>query len=171
MVVGLVMEGYQEYQNWVLDTYGDVSRTKTITLRKCTRILRVLRGEEAACAENSKFRFWVRNKGFRETAPTGYLYSPADRIQGRNSPQLTLYVPSGNKVCEDRFIKILRLLRMHYRLYRGLQGGFIWSCKLTCESWHEGSHLGSKIVFRRPIIRKSGPPNTDISESCALSWC
>lgn len=92
------MDGYEGYQEWVVSTYGDLSRTKTITLRKCARILRVLHGEETACAENSKFRFWVRNKGFRDCAPPGYLWRPADSIRGRHAPEMELYVPSGNKV-------------------------------------------------------------------------
>lgn len=93
------MDGYEGYQDWVINTYGDLSRTKTITLRKCARIRRVLRGEETASAENSKFRFWVRNKGFRDCAPSGYQWRPADRIICRHGSEMELYVPSGNKVC------------------------------------------------------------------------
>lgn len=87
------------YQPWVLKTYGDLSRTKTISLKKYTRILSILHGQESFSAENSKFRFWVRNKGFRISPPDGYVFRPADKIVGRfGCGSEDLYVPSSNKV-------------------------------------------------------------------------
>ncbi|KAK3930396.1 Nucleolar protein 4 [Frankliniella fusca] len=72
------------YQPWVILTYGDAAKTKTITLSKYARIVRTLRGEEVNSAENSKFRFWVRSKGFRLGAPEpdGHPRKPADDILG-----------------------------------------------------------------------------------------
>lgn len=90
---------YEVYQPWVIKTYGDMAKTKTITVKKYSRILRVLRGEEANSAENSKFRFWVKSKGFHIGRPEDYESKPADRIVGRhtvfasgNDP--SLYVPT-----------------------------------------------------------------------------
>lgn len=71
------------YQPWVIRTYGDSAKTKTVTLRKYSRILRALRGEEANQADSSKFRFWVKAKGFHVGAPEGYEPKPADAIVGR----------------------------------------------------------------------------------------
>ncbi|XP_012232808.2 serine-rich adhesin for platelets [Linepithema humile] len=90
---------FTAYQPWVIKTYGDLAKTKTITIKKYARILRTLRGEEANSAENSKFRFWVKNKGFHIGQPDGYDAKPADRIIGRHavtSPGLDppLYVPA-----------------------------------------------------------------------------
>ena len=87
------------YQPWVIKTYGDLAKTKTITIKKYARILRTLRGEEVNSAENSKFRFWVKSKGFHIGQPEGYDAKPADRIIGRHavsSPGLDppLYVPT-----------------------------------------------------------------------------
>ncbi|KAJ8680955.1 hypothetical protein QAD02_016742 [Eretmocerus hayati] len=87
------------YQPWVIKTYGDLAKTKTITIKKYARILRTLRGEEVNSAENSKFRFWVKSKGFHVGQPEGYEAKPADRIIGRHavtSPGLDppLYVPT-----------------------------------------------------------------------------
>ncbi|XP_014210965.1 uncharacterized protein LOC106641179 [Copidosoma floridanum] len=87
------------YQPWVIKTYGDLAKTKTITIKKYGRILRTLRGEEANSAENSKFRFWVKSKGFHIGQPEGYEPKPADRIVGRHAvtaPGLDppLYVPT-----------------------------------------------------------------------------
>lgn len=77
-------EMISSYQPWVILTYGDAAKTKTITLSKYARIVRTLRGEEVNSAENSKFRFWVRSKGFRLGAPEpdGQPRKPADEIQG-----------------------------------------------------------------------------------------
>ncbi|CAG9860684.1 unnamed protein product, partial [Phyllotreta striolata] len=73
------------YQPWVIQTYGDLAKTKTITLKKYARILRTLRGEEIVSADNSKFRFWVKAKGFCVGRPGGYEPKPADGIVGRYS--------------------------------------------------------------------------------------
>lgn len=90
---------FSTYQPWVITTYGDMAKTKTITIKKYARILRTLRGEEVNSAENSKFRFWVKSKGFHISQPEGYDAKPADRIIGRHavtSPGLDppLYVPT-----------------------------------------------------------------------------
>ncbi|EZA59306.1 Nucleolar protein [Ooceraea biroi] len=90
---------FNTYQPWVIKTYGDLAKTKTITIKKYARILRTLRGEEVNSAENSKFRFWVKSKGFHIGQPEGYDAKPADRIIGRHavtSPGLDppLYVPT-----------------------------------------------------------------------------
>jgi len=103
---------FTAYQPWVIKTYGDLAKTKTITIKKYARILRTLRGEEANSAENSKFRFWVKNKGFHIGQPDGYDAKPADRIIGRHavtSPGLDppLYVPAmppHNKVSTSKRI-------------------------------------------------------------------
>lgn len=73
------------YQPWVIQTYGDLAKTKTITIKKYARILRTLRGEEVVSADNSKFRFWVKAKGFYVGKPPGYDAKPADAIVGRYS--------------------------------------------------------------------------------------
>lgn len=90
---------FNTYQPWVIKTYGDLAKTKTITIKKYARILRTLRGEEVNSAENSKFRFWVKSKGFHIGQPEGYDAKAADRIIGRHavtSPGLDppLYVPT-----------------------------------------------------------------------------
>lgn len=53
----------QIYQPWVLQTYGDNSKTKTITTRKQNRIIRTLCGMEYNNPDSSKFRYWVKVKG------------------------------------------------------------------------------------------------------------
>ena len=58
-------EMYETFQTWALKTYGDSGKTKTVTRKKYSRIVRILNGDEEATTENSKFRFWVKAKGFK----------------------------------------------------------------------------------------------------------
>lgn len=53
----------QTYQPWVIKTYGDLAKTKTITVKKHERILKALNGQEQNNPDSSKFRFWVKAKG------------------------------------------------------------------------------------------------------------
>ncbi|KYN06278.1 hypothetical protein ALC62_02770 [Cyphomyrmex costatus] len=108
---------FNAYQPWVIKTYGDLAKTKTITIKKYARILRTLRGEEVNSAENSKFRFWVKSKGFHIGQPEGYDAKAADRIIGRHAvtnPGLDppLYVPTQlphNKVSTFKRISLTDL--------------------------------------------------------------
>lgn len=65
---------YDTYQPWVLQTYGDSAKTKTITKNKYQRILQILRGDYID-NETSKFKLWVKGRGFRIGTPPGYLQS------------------------------------------------------------------------------------------------
>ena len=87
---------YDSYQVWALKTYGDSAKTKTVTKKKYNRILKILRGEEGTNVENSKFRFWVKAKGFRlgpnKLTPLSTL-SPDSK-----SCEQVLYVPCSKSV-------------------------------------------------------------------------
>ena len=63
---------YDTYQPWVLQTYGDSAKTKTITKNKYQRILQILRGDYID-NETSKFKLWVKGRGFRIGTPPGYF--------------------------------------------------------------------------------------------------
>ncbi|XP_039298258.1 nucleolar protein 4-like [Nilaparvata lugens] len=54
-----------KYRRWVIKTYSDQSKTKTVTENKYRRIVETLKGKIPQCTENSKFRFWIRSRGFR----------------------------------------------------------------------------------------------------------
>ena len=86
---------YRTFQGWALHNYGDSGKTKTVTRRKYERILAILTGDEPATADNSKFRFWVKGKGFRLGLPPG-------EGEGLGAPPAcsphTLYVPARDKV-------------------------------------------------------------------------
>ncbi|GFS46711.1 nucleolar protein 4 [Nephila pilipes] len=90
---------YESFQAWALKTYGDSAKTKTVTRRKYNRILKILRGEEQTSAENSKFRFWVKAKGFKIGPPSGYsssakltdqvLYIPCSKLPLKIVPSVS----------------------------------------------------------------------------------
>ena len=67
------MNMFDTYQPWVLQTYGDTAKTKTITRNKYQRILQILRGDYID-NETSKFKLWVKGRGFRIGPPPGYFH-------------------------------------------------------------------------------------------------
>ena len=77
---------YETFRKWALQNYGDSGKTKTVTRKKYKRIVRILTGEEPSSAENSKFRFWVKAKGFR-------LGCDFDGVANGGNFENTLYVP------------------------------------------------------------------------------
>lgn len=94
-------EMYEKFQSWALQNYGDSGKTKTVTRKKYQRIVRILTGEEHATSENSKFRFWVKAKGFRMGPPPPDDQSREDQV---------LYVPTRLQVGDtDYFILTLTI--------------------------------------------------------------
>ena len=73
-------ETIKTYQTWALQNYGDSGKTKTVTRRKYIRIKQILSGEEAASTDNSKFRFWVRAKGFKLGPPPPGDHCDEDQV-------------------------------------------------------------------------------------------
>ncbi|XP_077547448.1 nucleolar protein 4-like isoform X2 [Haemaphysalis longicornis] len=89
---------YEGFQAWALRTYGDSAKTKTVTRKKYQRILKILRGEEQTSAENSKFRFWVKAKGFKTGLPQGHPQQSVHRAAllaaaAKTPPEQLLFVP------------------------------------------------------------------------------
>ncbi len=78
-------EMFKKFRNWAISNYGDSGKTKTVTRKKYCRIVHILTGDEQPCSDNSKFRFWVKNKGFRLGPP------PPDEAGAEDQ---VLYVPT-----------------------------------------------------------------------------
>lgn len=76
-------EMFDSFYYWAVQNYGDSGKTKTVTRKKYQRITDILTGDEPPTAGNSKFRFWVKGKGFR--------VGPED---GVNEDKTCLYVPT-----------------------------------------------------------------------------
>lgn len=83
---------YEAYQEWASRTYGDSAKTKTVTKKKYNRIVKILKGEESSNVENSKFRFWVKAKGFK-LGPLEDTRHVND-VPSSDSSEQVLYVPS-----------------------------------------------------------------------------
>lgn len=89
---------YEGFQAWALRTYGDSAKTKTVTRKKYQRILKILKGEEQTSAENSKFRFWVKAKGFKMGLPPGHPQQTVHKAAlaaaaAKTPPEQLLFVP------------------------------------------------------------------------------
>jgi hypothetical protein len=91
---------YDAYQTWASKTYGDSAKTKTVTRKKYDRIVKILRGEESSSVENSKFRFWVKAKGFK-LAPL--RLEDAGKYGYKNEREV-LYVPSTKTPVSSAYI-------------------------------------------------------------------
>ncbi len=92
---------FDNYTPWVMATYGDSAKTKTITTRKYARIVALLRSLEkdsssggentggGSSSEAAKFRLWVKSKGFHLGPPAGH----PDRDKPGSAD--LLYLPTG----------------------------------------------------------------------------
>ncbi|EDX05019.1 GD23954 [Drosophila simulans] len=140
---------YELFQPWALSTYGDQAKTKTITLRKKARILKALEGKEHSRPDSSKFRFWVKTKGFTTNRPEGFEEAPGSRrylkslpssaILSDNPADVDLFAASTSKgfgrrtyrkvACVEEFFDII------YNVHMELGG-------------RSGMHAGQKRTYR-----------------------
>ncbi|XP_059476293.1 nucleolar protein 4 isoform X2 [Neocloeon triangulifer] len=136
----IMRDMFDAFQPWVLGTYGDSAKTKTITARKYARILRTLQGHEANSADNSKFRFWVKAKGFRVGPPPGQpppkqpRFNPVSRMTRLAEPEL--YVPTGTE--KDQYKKVAVVENFF---------DIIYSVHVDMEG-RAGKHAGQKRTYR-----------------------
>ncbi|KAH8378003.1 hypothetical protein KR093_008456 [Drosophila rubida] len=140
---------YELFQPWALKTYGDQAKTKTITLRKKARILKALEGKEHSRPDSSKFRFWVKTKGFTTKRPEGFEEAPGSRrhlqplpssaVLSDNPGAVDLFAASASKdfgrriyrkvACVEEFFDII------YNVHMELGG-------------RSGMHAGQKRTYR-----------------------
>ena len=127
---------FDQYQPWVLATYGDAAKTKTITAKKYARIVALLRfsngsdkssslsggPSEATGSEAAKFRLWVKSKGFHLGPPAGH-----SELSLVGSHDL-LYLPTGtDKV--NFFIDLLTIEMIQF--LTGFELGFYLNIKVV----------------------------------------
>ncbi|XP_059476312.1 nucleolar protein 4-like isoform X4 [Neocloeon triangulifer] len=145
----IMRDMFDAFQPWVLGTYGDSAKTKTITARKYARILRTLQGHEANSADNSKFRFWVKAKGFRVGPPPGQpppkqpRFNPVSRMTRLAEPEL--YVPTGTE--KDQYKKVAVVENFF---------DIIYSVHVDMEG-RAGKHAGQKRTYRAKESSMSHP--------------
>ncbi|XP_055680797.1 uncharacterized protein LOC129788612 isoform X2 [Lutzomyia longipalpis] len=128
------------YQPWVLKTYGDLAKTKTITLRKQARIIKTLSGQETNNPDSSKFRFWVKAKGFTTERPVdfkGDLNLNKDLVEKPNKHCL-LYVPNFTKEAPQLFRRVA-IVELFFDIIFGVHVGL---------GGRSGRHAGQKRTYR-----------------------
>ncbi|XP_062574974.1 nucleolar protein 4-like isoform X2 [Saccostrea cucullata] len=127
-------EMFETFQTWALQNYGDSGKTKTVTRKKYERIVKILSGEEPSTADNSKFRFWVKAKGFR--------LGPSENT-GKGCEQ-TIYVPTKpltDPNCNDteknfkKVAKVEDFFNIIYNVHVDMDG-------------RGGKHAGQKRTYR-----------------------
>ncbi|XP_062707163.1 nucleolar protein 4 isoform X3 [Aedes albopictus] len=96
---------FEIFQPWVIRTYGDRAKTKTITLKKQARIIKALKGQEMNNPDSSKFRFWVKTKGFTTSKPEGFQDIFAFHNQEENDGCL-LFAPNTAETDSQPFKKV-----------------------------------------------------------------
>ncbi|XP_055540192.1 nucleolar protein 4 isoform X2 [Wyeomyia smithii] len=96
---------FEIFQPWVIQTYGDRAKTKTITLKKQARIIKTLKGLEMNNPDSSKFRFWVKTKGFTTTKPKGFQDIFIYRDQEENDG-CSLYAPNSTETGTQPFKRV-----------------------------------------------------------------
>lgn len=114
------------FQRWATKNYGDSGKTKTVTGNKYQRIVRILTGEEQFSAENSKFRFWVKAKGFRLSLDEGGLSSSVQERQ--------LLVPSKHGVSSHGFVVVLCMCgeREWLEIQSSVKRYLVWWLEMMC---------------------------------------
>ncbi|KAG5681317.1 hypothetical protein PVAND_010766 [Polypedilum vanderplanki] len=128
---------YQIYQPWVLRTYGDQSKSKTITLKKQSRIVSTLKGLESNRPDSSKFRFWVKSKGFITELPIDHKNVKHNKI---DDDGCMLYIPcksdSSNISSYKRVAVVEYFFNIIYKVHCSVDEG-------------EGRHVGQKRTYRK----------------------
>lgn len=126
-------EMFETFQTWALQNYGDSGKTKTVTRKKHDRIVKILTGEEPSTADNSKFRFWVKAKGFR--------LGPS---LNKDGCERTIYVPTKHVTdpnCNDtdkdykKVAKVEEFFDIIYSVHVDMDG-------------RGGKHAGQKRTYR-----------------------
>ncbi|XP_013101048.2 uncharacterized protein LOC106082858 isoform X1 [Stomoxys calcitrans] len=140
---------YELFQPWALKTYGDLAKTKTITMRKKVRILKALEGKEHSRPDSSKFRFWVKTKGFTTKRPESFEDAPCTQrhkkslppnaVLSENPADVDLYVASTTKDLEKRTYRKVAVVEeffdIIFQIHMELGG-------------RSGMHAGQKRTYR-----------------------
>ncbi|XP_013413219.1 nucleolar protein 4 isoform X2 [Lingula anatina] len=123
------------FQRWASQNYGDSGKTKTVTRKKYERIVRILTGEEQPSSENSKFRFWVKAKGFQLGSREEGAEDEEDRVLHVPTKNVTSSdVPDGDK--EYRRVAVVEdFFDIIYNIHVDMEG-------------RGGKHAGQKRTYR-----------------------
>ncbi|XP_069157733.1 nucleolar protein 4 isoform X2 [Procambarus clarkii] len=166
---------YETYQPWVLQTYGDSAKTKTITRNKYQRILQILRGDYVD-NETSKFKLWVKGRGFRIGPPPGYMNGvvedpvitqltppPGLDYNPDKDPYPDIYVQTGtnkdpeghDRICFKKVAVVEDFFDIIYNLH-------------VCKDGKEQKHMGQKRTYRAVSERYAFVPREAVTKFLVL---
>ncbi|CAO1383949.1 unnamed protein product, partial [Diamesa serratosioi] len=150
---------FGSYQPWVLKTYGDQAKTKTITLKKQTRILCALKGLESNRPDSSKFRFWVKSKGFMMELPLEFKNQLKSPENASDDDGCLLFVPCKSDVNNVIFKRVAVVEYFFHIIY-----------KVHCSvGVGERRHVGQKRTYRKITENYSFLPREAVTKF--LSQC
>ncbi|XP_076032350.1 nucleolar protein 4-like isoform X2 [Oratosquilla oratoria] len=162
------LDMHDTYQPWVLHTYGDSAKTKTITRNKYQRILQILRGDFVD-NESSKFKLWVKGRGFRIGPPPGYI-STLDGITTHSldynpdkDPSPDIYVQTGtlkdpeghDRICYKKVAVVEDFFDIIYNLH-------------VCKDGKDRKHMGQKRTYRAVSERYAFVPREAVTKFLVL---
>lgn len=132
-------EMMEQFKTWAVLNYGDSGKTKTVTRKKYEKIVKILTGDDVPNTDNSKFRFWVKSKGFRlggKDGP-GTAYDDEDNKLILYVPTKTASNPSSSD--EDRSYKRVAVVEDFFDI--------IYNIHVEIEG-RGGKHAGQKRTYR-----------------------
>ncbi|CAG9802929.1 unnamed protein product [Chironomus riparius] len=128
---------YQIYQPWVLHTYGDQSKSKTITLKKQSRIVSTLKGLEMNRPDSSKFRFWVKSKGFISELPKDFKETKKSQVEEDGCLLFIPCKPDSSSISSYKRVAVVEyFFNIIYKVHCSVDEG-------------EGRHVGQKRTYRK----------------------
>uniref|UniRef100_A0A336KST7 CSON015343 protein n=1 Tax=Culicoides sonorensis TaxID=179676 RepID=A0A336KST7_CULSO len=148
---------FEEYYPWVMQTYGDAAKTKTITIKKLNRIINALNGKETNRPDSSKFRFWVKTKGFTTIKPGSFVHSVYDEVEDETTtPLYVLQVTDSGTQTYKQVAVVEHFFDIIYNVHVGLG------------SKRCGRHAGQKRTYRTITETYAFLPREAVSKFLSL---
>jgi len=160
---------FDKFQPWVLSTYGDSAKTKTITLKKAYRIQALLKcgekeaGSEPAGSEAAKFRLWVKSKGLQLAQPSKELGDKKDLIK-EDIEEPVLYLPTGtDKNVDGKVHFVYKKVAVVEKFFDIIYSVHVESSSDTQLRGRAGKHCGQKRTYRAVADQYAFIPREAIS--------
>jgi len=155
---------FDKFQPWVLTTYGDSAKTKTITRKKAQRIAALLKsnekelGAEPAGSEGAKFRLWVKSKGLQLAPPDRRDIESKDgdkpdKVERVATPEpgdeTALYLPTGtDKSLDGKVHFVFKKVAVVEKFFDIIYSVHVESSGETQLRGRAGKHCGQKRTYR-----------------------
>jgi len=163
---------FDKFQPWVLSTYGDSAKTKTITLKKAFRIQALLRcgekdgggGTEPAGSEAAKFRLWVKSKGLQLAQPEKEVGEEKECMMSEDVEEPVLYLPTGtDKNVDGKVHFVYKKVAVVEKFFDIIYSVHVESSSDTQLRGRAGKHCGQKRTYRAVADQYAFIPREAIS--------